>query len=328
MQYKSYQIEDNINKIKENISLFYGENLGLKNEFKKKIIKAHAEYEKIRFFQEEVIKNRSIIEKEINNFSLFEKNKIFFIDQVNDKILELIKEFESKITEHKIIIFADILEKKSKLRNHFEKSKYCACVPCYDDNEITIKNIIKKRLVGYEGLSTYNINLILEHTNLDRAKLENELTKITSCFENRKIETEQLENLLNTRFNDDFNKLKNEAFLGNKRRTNELLSDTVMEPDKNIFYINLINQRLTKLSETLSLNKKGIEDAVNSLKPPIFWKEKPDFISQVKKWDKKKINKMFVMTYSLEKEIKSNNLVNKNILIKKLILDTCEVANS
>ncbi len=328
MQYKSYQIEDNINKIKENISLFYGENLGLKNEFKKKIIKAHAEYEKIRFFQEEVIKNRSIIEKEINNLSLFEKNKIFFIDQVNDKILELIKEFESKITEHKIIIFADILEKKSKLRNHFEKSKYCACVPCYDDNEITIKNIIKKRLVGYEGLSTYNVNLILEHTNLDRAKLENELTKITSCFENRKIETEQLENLLNTRFNDDFNKLKNEAFLGNKRRTNELLSDTVMEPDKNIFYINLINQRLTKLSETLSLNKKGIEDAVNSLKPPIFWKEKPDFISQVKKWDKKKINKMFVMTYSLEKEIKSNNLVNKNILIKKLILDTCEVANS
>ena len=133
---------------------------------------------------------------------------------------------------------------------------------------------------------------------------------------------------MNTRFNDDFNKLKNEAFLGNKRRTNELLSDTVMEPDKNIFYINLINQRLTKLSETLSLNKKGIEDAVNSLKPPIFWKEKPDFISQVKKWDKKKINKMFVMTYSLEKEIKSNNLVNKNILIKKLILDTCEVANS
>ena len=328
MQYKSYQIEDNINKIKENISLFYGENLGLKNEFKKKIIKAHAEYEKIRFFQEEVIKNRSIIEKEINNLSLFEKNKIFFIDQVNDKILELIKEFESKITEHKIIIFADILEKKSKLRNQFEKSKYCACVPCYDDNEITIKNIIKKRLVGYEGLSTYNVNLILEHTNLDRAKLENELTKITSCFENRKIETEQLENLLNTRFNDDFNKLKNEAFLGNKRRTNELLSDTVMEPDKNIFYINLINQRLTKLSETLSLNKKGIEDAVNSLKPPIFWKEKPDFISQVKKWDKKKINKMFVMTYSLEKEIKSNNLVNKNILIKKLILDTCEVANS
>ena len=328
MQYKSYQIEDNINKIKENISLFYGENLGLKNEFKKKIIKAHAEYEKIRFFQEEVIKNRSIIEKEINNLSLFEKNKIFFIDQVNDKILELIKEFESKITEHKIIIFADILEKKSKLRNHFEKSKYCACVPCYDDNEITIKNIIKKRLVGYEGLSTYNVNLILEHTNLDRAKLENELKKITSCFENRKIETEQLENLLNTRFNDDFNKLKNEAFLGNKRRTNELLSDTVMEPDKNIFYINLINQRLTKLSETLSLNKKGIEDAVNSLKPPIFWKEKPDFISQVKKWDKKKINKMFVMTYSLEKEIKSNNLVNKNILIKKLILDTCEVANS
>ena len=72
------------------------------------------------------------------------------------------------------------------------KNQNIACVPCYDDNEITIKNIIKKRLVGYEGLSTYNVNLILEHTNLDRAKLENELTKITSCFENRKTRPNSL----------------------------------------------------------------------------------------------------------------------------------------
>jgi len=34
MLYKSYLIENNINNLKERISLFYGENLGLKNEFK------------------------------------------------------------------------------------------------------------------------------------------------------------------------------------------------------------------------------------------------------------------------------------------------------
>ena len=39
MQYKSYLIEDDINKINENIILFYGENIGLQNEFKDKIKK-------------------------------------------------------------------------------------------------------------------------------------------------------------------------------------------------------------------------------------------------------------------------------------------------
>ena len=39
----------------------------------------------------------------------------------------------------KIYLFANILDKKSKLRNFFEKSSYCSIIPCYQDNEITIK---------------------------------------------------------------------------------------------------------------------------------------------------------------------------------------------
>ena len=35
MIYKSYQIEKNIALLKEKISLLYGENLGLRNDFKK-----------------------------------------------------------------------------------------------------------------------------------------------------------------------------------------------------------------------------------------------------------------------------------------------------
>ena len=35
MNYKSYLLEKNVNIFKNNILLFYGENLGLKNDFKK-----------------------------------------------------------------------------------------------------------------------------------------------------------------------------------------------------------------------------------------------------------------------------------------------------
>ena len=49
---------------------------------------------------------------------------------------------------------------------------------------------------------------------------------------------------------------------------------------------------------------------------------------QALKWDKKKIKKTLDKTYEIEKKIKSNSIINKNILIKKLLVDICKMANS
>ena len=64
------------------------------------------------------------------------------------------------------------------------------------------------------------------------------------------------------------------------------------------------------------------------MKPPIFWKEKDNFLSQARKWNSKKINQILRKTYNLEIQVKSNSLISKNILIKKLLLDICYCANS
>lgn len=328
MIYKSYVLEQNINSLDQKIALFYGENLGLKEDLKKIIKNQNKNSEILRYAQEDLIKNNHLLINEIKNISLFEKNKIFFVENVNDKLLELIQETENIISERKIFLFSDILDKRSKLRNYMEKSKNCACVPCYQDNEISIKKLINSKLNGYSGLTPYNINLILDHTNLDRSKLNNELDKIISFFLDRNILSEKLKELLNAKTNDDFNKLIDEAFMGNKSNTNKLLSNTTMDYEKNILYLNIINQRLDKLMQIHQLNVSKIEDAINNLKPPIFWKDKPNITKQAKKWNKYKIKNMFEATVELEKRIKTNNLIEKNILIKKLLLDICSKANS
>ena len=328
MIYKSFILEQNINSINEKITLFFGVNLGLKNDLKAKIIQHNENSEILRYSQDELLKDKFLFINEIRNISLFEKNKIFFVENVNDKLLELIQEVEIILSDRKIFLFADILDKKSKLRNYIEKSKNCACVPCYEDNEINLKKLINTKLKGYSGLSPYNINLILDHTNLDRSKLNNELNKIISCFVNKNIITEKLEVLLNAKTNSDFNKLKDEAFLGNKINTNKLLAQTGMDSEKNIFYLNIINQRLEKLLQIYNTDNSKIEEAISSLKPPIFWKDKPSLINQAKKWDKSKVQKMLNFTFDLEKKIKTNGLIEKNILIKKLLIDICSVANA
>ena len=325
---KSYLIEQNINLLDKKIFLFFGENLGLKNELKDKIILQNKESEIISFLQEEILKKEELLYNEIYNISLFEKKKIFFIDQVNDKLLNIIKEIEPRIDSQKIYLFSEILDKKSKIRDYFEKSKIHGAVACYADNELSIKKIILNKLKGFRGLSSENINLLVNNSNLDRVKLNNELNKILNFFTNKELNNEKLEILLDIKINNDFNNLKDEALNGNKSNTNKLLGETIIEPEKNIFYLTLNNQRLNKLNDILTLSKNvNLEDAINKLKPPIFWKDKPNFINQVKKWNQKKIKKILKKTYNIEVEIKTNSTINKNILLKKLLVDVCNMAS-
>ncbi len=329
MQYKSYLVEKNINTLKEDCFLFYGENIGLINDLKNKIKKNNSNCELINFLQEDILKNNSHLLNEISNLSLFEKKKIIFIDQVSDKILELIKIIVQEKQNQKIYLFSNVLDKKSKLRNFFEKSSTCGIVPCYNDNEVGIKKIIQEKLDGFKGLSPKIINVISENCNLNRLKLNNEINKIKAFFQEKNINQEELEILLNTKENDEFNLLKDEALLGNKIKTNKLLSDTLIEQDKNIYYLTLINQRLHRLLEVCKdKDQVSVEKKIEKLKPPIFWKDKANFLNQIKKWKKVKILHILKKTYELELNVKSSPITNKNILIKKLIVEICDLANA
>ena len=191
MIFKSYIIEKNYSQIEKTKSiLFYGENNGLKTFFKKLIKKNNKETKIVSFLQEEVLNNTNLLLSELNNLSLFEEKKIILIENVNDKILKVIEKPLEGALNYQLLFFADILDKKSKLRNFYEKSKLYASIPCYPDNTITIQKIIQEQLKNYQGLSNLNLNIILEACGNDRSKVYNELDKIVSFYEDKKIETE------------------------------------------------------------------------------------------------------------------------------------------
>ena len=331
MIFKSYIIEENFKPIHNcKLFLFYGENQGLKQEFKENLKKQNKTKEILNLFQDEIIKNKNILVNEIKNKSLFNEKKIIFINQVNEKILDTLDEIMESIQEERIFLYGDNLDKKSKLRNYFEKSKSCGISPCYKDNEITIKKIISKRLKDFQGMTSQIINFITQNTGLDRNKLNNEIDKIISCFSDKKVNFNKIDSLLNNRTNDDFNLLKDEALKGNKINTNRLLADTVFEIENNIYYLNSINQRINRLNEIQNMKQGNlnIDSIISNLKPPVFWKDKGMLIEQSKKWNKNIIQRALRKTYNTEIEMKSNSSIRKDLLIKNLIIDLCVTANS
>ena len=326
---KSYIVEENIKTLQNKIVLIYGENLGLINDLKEKLKIEIAQNKVIKLLQDDIIKNPNLLINEIKNRSLFEEEKYIFIDNVSDKILKILEQVEQDLENNKIFLFAGILEKKSKLRTHYEGSNKCDVVPCYDDNEMSIKKLILRNLKNFAGVNTQIINSLIENVGLDRLKLQNELNKLKVYFQGKNIKIDELEKLLNNEEENDFNHIKDNALKGNNIQTNKLLSSTIFEVEKIPLYLSIINQRLNKLKDLAILSKKSSESvAINNIKPPIFWKDKPNFLLQARMWNLEKLNNALNKTYNFEITLKSKNYLNKETLIKKLLIDICLLANA
>ena len=327
MIYKSYLVEENIEILKNNLVLIYGENLGLINDLKKKILEKNKKNKILIFSQDEILKKENAFFDEINNKSLFEDKKVFFIDNVNDKFLKIIEQILTITNENLVFLYSDLLEKKSKLRSFFEKENKTDIVPCYQDNEITIKKIITEDLKGYSGLTAPIINLIVESCGNNRAKIRNEMNKIKAFFNGSPLNYENLNKLLNIKENDDFRFVRDFAISGNKKKTGEYLDTTIFETEKFTYYLSNLNQRLIKLKEVVK-SKRNLEQTINEIRPPIFWKDKSTFLLQARVWNIRKLDEALKKVYNTEIRLKNNSDINKSTIVKRLIIEICNLATA
>ena len=243
MIFKSYIIENNLeNLINFKFILFYGENIGLKRHFKKTLIKQYADTDIISIYQEDLDKNKNLITEEYKKISLFSKKKTIIVNQVSDKLLDTMKYLLENEQETRIILFADLLEKRSKIRTLFEKEKTMAVIPCYEDNEITLKKIITENLKGFKNLNTSIVNMILNYSGLNRNTVLNNLEKIKTFFDNKNLNDNQLESLLNSDKNEKFENIRDAALNQDKNKLNSLINDFNFNNEDVYYYLNNIKQ--------------------------------------------------------------------------------------
>ena len=327
---KSFLIERNIQLLeKYNIALIYGENEGIKASLKKNIKNSSKGVETITIFQDEIIKNNEILIKELSNPSLFSSKKIIFLHEITDKIYKQIIDCLDLTNEDlKIFIFSPILDKKSKIRNFFEKSKKLAIIPCYQDTERNLIIYLNTELRDFKGASHEIINLIISNSNSDRRIIDNELIKIKSFFTNKIIETSQLLELLNIKLSRDFDEIRDASLLGYKKKVNLLLGQVQFQTEDYIFYLNNLSRRVAKLHEIKRINEdtNDIELALDMLKSKVFWKDKPVYIEQLKKWSLIELSKTLTEIGKVELMMKKNSMIRSDVLIKDLLINVCNRA--
>jgi DNA polymerase-3 subunit delta len=328
---KSYIVEQNLDILNDyQAVVIYGENEGIKNNIKIKLKEINKNSEIISFFEDEITKNKNLLYENIANESLFNEKKIIFIQSATDKILnEVIECLEIYNPNTKVYIFSENLDKKSKLRNLFEKEKKLAIFCCYEDNEKILINYINNELNGYKGLTGEIINFIISNSSLNRKIIQSEIVKIKSFFNDKIIKKKQLLELLNFKNNNGFEEIRDSALSGKKQKINKLLSEIELINDDSFFYLNNLNFRILKLLEIQSINEtfKNYEKALENIKPPVFWKDKPTYLEQLKKWDITKLNKAADKIGSAEILMKKNSQIRNDLVIKDLIIELTKQAS-
>jgi DNA polymerase-3 subunit delta len=323
---KSYIVEENIEILKDyQATLVYGENEGIKDDVRQALRNKNKTSEEIIFFEEEILKDRNILYQNIINESLFSEKKNIFILGATDKIYnEILESLEKNNKNISIYILSGNLEKRSKLRNLFEKSTKLGIFPCYKDNERTLINYVNKELRGFKGLSGEIINLIISNSDMDRRIITSELMKIKVFFFEKKINKEQILEILNIKNNSNFDEIRDNALYGERVKINKLLSEIEILSEDAFFYLNNLNYRVMKLQEIIKIsggNKDKYEEALGTIKPPIFWKDKPMVILQLKKWSLEALTQLGVKIGETEVLMKKNSYLRNDIVIKNLIIN-------
>ncbi len=323
---KHYELKNNL-KGKSNFFLLYGQNSGLIEEIIDKDLKPIFSKNIFKYDETEILSNISAFKEGLFNKSFFENDKLIIINRISDKILNIIKEIYDKEDESlKFILKSGNLEKKSKLRNFFEKSKNLIIVPFYEDTHQSLlflaQSFFKENKIK---ISPQNINYIIENSKGNRINLKNELEKIKNFSQKKlSIELNEINKLTNLAENYNISELTDQCLARNRKKTLNILNENNPSPEDNILILKNFLYKLKRLKKLkLELeNKKNTDTVISSYKPPIFWKDKDIIKQQLKIWSLPQIKSLISKTNNMELLIKKNfqasNQIVNNFILEKL----------
>ena len=312
--------ENSANYIKKKIILIYGENLSLINEIKNNFISQIKKEKKIlvKNYQENyLLQEKEIFFQICNSKNLFENNELIIISGVSDKILEILDEKKITNQEIQIILVADILTKKSKLRQLAEISNDFACITCYQDNSEQLQSLLLQKLKNIKiSVSREFINSIFEMNSLNRQDINDAIDKAILIKNSSNIDENKLKELFHSSADNNNFEIVNDCLLGNKKNINIALNNIYAQGVNFNEILSALKYKANKLLEILESNSenKNINQLVESFKPAIFWKEKNIVKEQLKRWSKPDLERLLDKIFDIEIECKKNYDVSTTIL--------------
>lgn len=332
MKIEFKNVESTINTItKQNdfkAVLLYGEDSSSVNKKFKTILNLFTQkgYEVNDLAQESLKENNTLLVEEFFSISMFATNTIYTLRLLEKEntftkyIEDLFEKNDVSNINNFLLITANGLDTSSSLRKYAEKSKWIACIGCYEEDSRNISVLINTKLkdrgfVYNQEVVSYILNAVGNNASI----IENEIEKLSLYKNNDKnLSIVDVKNCIVDIAETNLEDFCNNFCVFNKSETFRILHKIFEENIDLLVIIRMLAKYFMQLQNIKFLVDTGENIDVVFKSERIFWKQQNSMKVHLQKWSSQKINRFLEMLLNIEKTVKFSQ--NKNVEFENFVL--------
>lgn len=252
-------------------------------------------------------------------------------EKITEHILNAIAEGEARPDKFggKLLIIAEALAPKSKLRANIEKSKHAVAMHCFADNVADAQSIIKKELEKDNvKIETDALALFASTLPGHRALMRSEIEKLALFGIDRRepITKEDIKAIAAGSVEQELYALVAHTFNGLIKKAYQEYDRLVASGVNPISVLRAFDremQRMLHAHEIMMTGGKRDATVGMRLRPPIWQSEWPAFMNRLRSWNVKKLRTAMQKLYEIELNTKKSTTVAEaelRVLIRSLAL--------
>lgn len=335
MQIKSHQAESFINDIAKNKNIFaalvYGPESGLVSIYSKKIAKKIVDDLNDPFLvsnvsAKKIDEDKALLSDEFGSITMLGGRKLIIVEGENKITESLQLIFDKKTTisppvgDNFILIAAGDLDKSSSLRKFAESSPYIAAIPCYEDDSMTITNVIRQKFKEH-NLTFENgiVEILLNKFGKNRLIILNEIDKMAIYMgKETNVTIDILEQNIADIAEISTSQLVNSFADSNLKKSMFFLEKLFSEKTSAITIIRFLSAYFLKLALVQNNLENGSSLDIEMRNQNIFFKQQPIFKKHLNSWSTKAIKSILLRLQELEIKCK-NGSYNAELLLAAFI---------
>jgi len=287
---------------------------------------------------EQVAEDPVRVADEMGAVSMMGGRRLVKIDNAGDKLADAVKNaLQQESGDTLLLLTAGDLSPRSRLRKFFEAEKGVLAIACYPDTEENLDTIITSFFRRHKITAGRDvISYLAQHLGNDRLVTRMELEKIAFFLGARDTTGAEEESPASTLSMEDAKLLIADAStltLGDisaattgsdTERLAALLDKATNEGIGAIEVLRTVQFRLQQLHLVRGLVDEGVplKDALSKLRPPLFFRDRDVFVSQLRGWPSKRLTSALNYTVRAEAACKNTGAPDFTIA-SKACLDIC-----
>ncbi|WND03699.1 DNA polymerase III subunit delta [Temperatibacter marinus] len=298
------------------VVLIFGRDEGLAREYAEKIGKQIVEdlsdpFSVARPTMAQVKENPSLLLDEVAAISMMGGRRLIRFEGVgNDAKAAVNLVLESEQGDGLLVITAGDLKPTSALRKAVEASKIGLSIACYEDSAQDVAGLVHEVLVS-AGLRANQdaMAYLIDNLGSDRMISRSELQKLIlyKGQDKSEVSLEEAEACVGDTAALGLNQIAEAVTAGDLKNLEKYIQRAWIAGESPIAILRVVQSRLGRLHLARGHMDQGMGagDAVSKLRPPVFFKEKPAFTSQLTRWSLPKLNRALELVMQAELDCKT-----------------------